>query len=68
MSVTLTDTAFTYAAENAEPGSTAEARLRRAFMAGALAALTSKAPRDQLLAECIQFGRAIGTAAERAKA
>ena len=39
----------------------------RSFMAGALAALTSKAPRDQLLAECVQFGRAIGTAAEQAR-
>lgn len=66
--MTLTDTATFYAAENTEPGSTAEARLRRAFMAGALAALTTKAPRDQLLAECVQFGRAIGTPAERAKA
>lgn len=37
-------------------------------MAGALAALTSKAPRDQMLAECVQFGLAVGTAAERAKA
>jgi hypothetical protein len=42
--------------------------IRRAFMAGALAALTSKAPRDQMLAECVQFGRAVGTKAERAKA
>lgn len=42
--------------------------VRRAFMAGALAALTSKAPRDHLLAECVQFGRAVGTAAARAKA
>ena len=44
-----------------------ETLLQRAYM-GALAALTSKAPRDQLLAECVQFGRAVGTAAERAKA
>lgn len=42
--------------------------LQRAYMAGALAALTSKAPRDQMLAECVQFGLAVGTAAERAKA
>lgn len=41
--------------------------MQRAFMAGALAALTSKQPREALLAECIQFGRAIGTAAERAQ-
>lgn len=42
--------------------------IRRAFMAGALAALTSKAPRDQFIVECVQFGRAIGTAAEQARA
>lgn len=44
---------------------------RRVFMAGALATLTllkAGVPRDQLLAECVQFGRAIGTAAERAQA
>ena len=41
--------------------------VRRAYMAGALAALTSKAPREQMVAECIQFGRAIGTAAESAQ-
>jgi hypothetical protein len=46
----------------------ADAAIRRAYMAGALAAITSKAPREQLLAECIQFGRAVGTAAERAQA
>lgn len=38
----------------------------RAYMAGALAALTSDRTRDQLLAECIAFGRSIGTPAERA--
>ena len=40
--------------------------LQRAYMAGALAALTTKAPREQLLAECIQFGRVVGTPAEKA--
>lgn len=42
---------------------------RRAYMAGALDALRlmqSGVTRDQLLAECVQFGRAIGTPAERA--
>lgn len=42
---------------------------RRAFMAGALTALEllrAGVPREQLLAECVQFGRVIGTAAERA--
>lgn len=42
---------------------------RRAFMAGALTTIElirAGVPRDQLLAECVQFGRAIGTAAEAA--
>jgi hypothetical protein len=42
---------------------------RRAFYAGALTALDlirSGVPREQLLAECVQFGRAVGTKAERA--
>jgi hypothetical protein len=41
---------------------------RRAFMAGALTAvelLRAGATREQLLAECVSFGRAIGTPAER---
>lgn len=43
--------------------------LRRAYMAGALACLEAQrsgATREQLLAECVQFGRAIGTTAEQA--
>lgn len=40
---------------------------RRAYMAGALAALTSKATREQMLAEVVQYGRTIGSAVERAK-
>jgi hypothetical protein len=39
-------------------------QIRRAFMAGALDALTSRQPRETLLAECVQFGRAIGSRAE----
>lgn len=42
---------------------------RRVWMAGALAALElirAGVPAEQLRAECVQFGRAIGTAAERA--
>lgn len=62
----LTEEATQYAADRAAPGSVADTAIRRAFMAGALAALTSKAPAEQLRAECVQFGRAIGTAAERA--
>ena len=34
--------------------------LIRAFMAGALAALTNKAPQEQMLAECIDFALSIG--------
>ncbi|MBP9806502.1 MAG: hypothetical protein KBE22_16570 [Candidatus Accumulibacter sp.] len=57
------------AEEYAEPLAPGLQRLvRRAYMAGALAALTSKAPREQLLAECVQFGRAIGTRAEQTQA
>jgi len=63
---TLADQLTQYAADNAAPGSIADQAVRRAFMAGALAALTSKAPREQLLAECVQFGRAVMTPAERA--
>lgn len=66
--MTLADQLEAYAADNAAPGSVADAAVRRAFMAGALAALTTKAPREQLLAECVAFGRVVGTAAERASA
>ena len=65
--MTLTDEAQSYAMDRALTPAQLTA-LQRAYMAGALEALTSKAPREQLLAECIQFGRAIGTAAERAQA
>ncbi len=65
--MTLPDQAAEYADDrSAVPAD--RVLMQRAYMAGALAALTSKAPREQLLAECIQFGRAIGTAAERAQA
>ena len=64
--MTLADHLDEYAPSHAAPGSVADQAIRRAFMAGALAALTSDQPRDALLAECVQFGRAIGTAAERA--
>ena len=39
----------------------------RAFMAGACAAATSPEPRNALLAECVAFGKTIGTAAEVAR-
>ena len=65
--MTLPDQAAEYAANSQRLGGDYTS-LQRAYMAGALAALTSKAPREQMLAECVQFGRAIGTAAERAQA
>ena len=61
---TLADLLTEYATTYAAPGLVADTAVRRAFMAGALAALTSKTPREQLIAECVQFGRAIGTKAE----
>lgn len=64
---TLPEQAALYAAERA-PECGEHVVLQRAYMAGALAALTSKAPRDQMLAERVQFGLAVGTAAERANA
>jgi hypothetical protein len=66
--MTLADALNEYAPDHAAPGSNADIAIRRAYMAGALAALTTKAPREQLLAECVQFGRVVGTPAERAKA
>ena len=66
--MTLADHLDEYAPQQAAPGSLADKAVRRAFMAGALAALTAKAPREQLLSECVQFGRVIGTPAERATA
>jgi hypothetical protein len=63
----LADTLAEYAADHAAPGSTADIAIRRAYMAGALAVLTTKAPREELLAECVQFGRVVGAPAERAK-
>lgn len=63
--VTLTEALEAYAMDN-WPGAASAAAMRRAYMAGALAALTSKAPRDALLAEIVRFGLSVGTAAERA--
>ena len=43
--------------------------LTRAFMAGAMAAAaTHHMTRDEILAECVAFGRVVGTLAERASA
>lgn len=41
--------------------------LQRAWMSGALAVATSAEPRAALLAECVQFGKAIGTPVETAR-
>lgn len=67
---TLADTFEDYEADQPPPTSTfiPSVMRRRAYMAGALAAVTSKATREQLLAECVQFGRVVGTPAEKAKA
>ena len=43
--------------------------LNRAFMLGAMSAIQLQQtgiPRDAVLAECVQFGRAVGTPAESA--
>ena len=67
----LAEQAELYAAENAAPGSVADHHIRRAFMAGAQAALLrvrAGARPQPMLAECVDFGRAIGSAAERAQA
>lgn len=63
--MTLEEESTSYAMDRATTPAQLAA-LRRAYMAGALAALTSKTPREALLAECIAFGRCIGTAAEAA--
>lgn len=62
----LPDQAATYAAERTTLAG-GRVELQRAFMAGALAALTGKATREQMLAECIGFGRTIGTKTETAQ-
>lgn len=64
MSSQLTEQAAAFAAWRRDAREAAD--IQRAFMAGALAALTSTTPRDQLLRECIDFGRVIGSKAERA--
>lgn len=58
-----------YAPDQAAPGSLADKAVRRAYMAGAMATLlllAKGATREQLLAECVGFGRTIGSKAEAA--
>ena len=52
-----------------DPRATPAIQARRDYMRGALDCLVLQsrgATREQLLAECVQFGKAVGTAAERA--
>lgn len=62
---TLTEAAAEYAAERTAVEAEA-LRIRRDFLAGALAAATDKRPREHVLAELVQYGRTIGSAVERA--
>lgn len=62
----ITEQAATYAMDRATTPAQYTA-LQRAFMDGALAALTTKAPYQTMLAECVQYGRTIGTAVESAQ-
>lgn len=66
--MTLTEEAQSYAMDRATTPAQLTA-LQRAYMNGAqqvLLALKNGATQEQLSAECRQYGRAIGTAAERA--
>lgn len=66
MSATLADQADKIAAA-AEVLALPPVAIRSAFMAGALAVVTSnRPPHDELLAECLAYVRSIGTPAERA--
>lgn len=67
---TLHESALEYAADVAASArgiTPLETLLQRAFMAGACAAATSTEPRNALLAECVAFGKVIGTAVEVAR-
>lgn len=74
MTPPLSDQAAEYAADAAAAArgiTPLDVMLKRAFMAGALCALeqiiqNERTPRD-LLAECVAFGKTIGTAAEVAR-
>ena len=65
MTPTLHEAALEYAEDRTVVAAN-RALMTRAYMAGALAALTSKTPRDQLLRECVDYGRTVGTALETA--
>ena len=66
----LHESALEYAADAAAAArgiTPLETLLVRAFMAGACAAATSPEPSNALLAECVAFGKTIGTALEAAR-
>lgn len=69
MSPTLHESALEYAADAAASArgiTPLETLLVRAFMAGAGAAARSSQTRAELHAQCLDFGRTIGSAVERA--
>lgn len=66
MSATLIDQAEAYAADITAVQQD-RAKLKRAYLAGALAAATDRRPREHVVAELVQYGRTIGTAAEAAR-
>lgn len=57
--MTLTERLELYESQ-ASTSTPRDVAVRRAYMAGALDALTSKEPRESMLAEIVQFGRAVG--------
>lgn len=70
MTTPLHESALEYAADVAASArgiTPLEPMLVRAFMAGACAAASSRETRADLLAECVAFGKTIGTAAEVAR-
>jgi hypothetical protein len=67
---TLAERLDAYAPDQAAPGSIADKALRRAYMAGAMDALLLQAKgatREQLMTECVAFGRVIGSRVEEAR-
>lgn len=66
---TLHEAALEYAAEKAAPGSVSDRAVQRAFMAGALAALTlsETVSVNDLRRQIVDYGRTVGTALETAR-
>jgi hypothetical protein len=66
----LHESALDYAADHAAPGSVADLAVQRAYMAGALGALTMIEFGERtadLLQQCLDYGKTIGTALEGAR-